>query len=183
MEGSFMTMKADEIVQVLLRWRLRVSGVAAAIARDVHAADDIFQQVVLAALEDKGQFRDSEHLLAWAIRASRHRAIDLCRRRKMISLPDEVLDLIEAQWTNPTPASWSDRIEALNHCLALIGERSRELLQKKYTEGLTVAAIAAQVRRTPDAVYQMLSRVHRSLRECVAHELSVFESPTGKAVL
>jgi RNA polymerase sigma-70 factor, ECF subfamily len=178
-----MTMKADEIVQVLLRSRLRVTGVAAAVARDVHAADDIFQQVVLAALEDKGQFRNSEHLVAWAVRAARHRAIDLCRRRKMVSLPDEVLDLLEAHWTNSTPAAWSDRIEALHHCLAQLGERSRELLQKKYTEGLAVAAIAAQVRRTPDAIYQMLSRVHRSLRECVSHELSLFESVTGKAVL
>ena len=69
-----MTMKADEVVQVLLRCRLRIAGVAAAIARDVHAADDIFQQVVLSALEDKGHFRDSEHLLAWAVRAAKHRA-------------------------------------------------------------------------------------------------------------
>ena len=48
---------------------------------------------------------------------------------------------------------------------------------------LTVSVIAAQVRRSPDAVYQMLSRVHRSLRECVARELDVFESVAGRAVL
>lgn len=178
-----MTMKADEVVQVLLRWRLRVAGVAAAVARDVHAADDIFQQVVLTALENTGQFRDADHLLAWAVRAARHRAIDLSRRRKMITLPDEVLDLLEAQWAGPMSASWPERIEALHRCVARVGARSRELLQKKYAEGLTVTVIAAQVRRSPDAVYQMLSRVHRSLRECVARELTVFESVAGRAVL
>src|SRR6267154_2295332 len=127
-----MTMKADEVVQVLLRWRLRVAGVAAAIARDVHAADDIFQQVVLAALEDRDQFKDSDHLLAWAVRAARHRAIDLSRRRKMISLPDEVLDLLEAQWANPCQGSWPDRSEALHRCINRLGARARELLQQKY---------------------------------------------------
>ncbi len=178
-----MTLKADEVVQVLLRWRLRVAGAAVAVARDVHAADDIFQQVVLAALEDRKQFRNADHLLAWAVRAARHRAIDLTRRHKMISLPDEVLDLLEAQWANPTQASWPDRVEALHRCVGRLGARARELLQKKYADGLAVTVIASQVRRTPDAVYQMLSRVHRALRECVARELSVFESVAGRAVL
>lgn len=177
-----MTMKADEVVQVLLRWRLRVAGVAAAVARDVHAADDIFQQVVLAALEDRGQFRDGDHLLAWAVRAARHRAIDLSRRRKMISLPDEVLDLLETQWANPPVGSWPERMEALHRCVSRLGARARDLLQLKYAEGLAVSVIAKQMRRTPDAVYQALSRIHRALRECVAGELSVFESMTGKAV-
>jgi RNA polymerase sigma-70 factor (ECF subfamily) len=177
-----MTMKADEVVQVLLRWRLRVASVAAAIARDVHAADDIFQQVVLAALEDREQFKDSDHLLAWAVRAARHRAIDLSRRRKMITLPDEVLDLLEAQWANPAPGSWPDRSEALHRCVSRLGTHARDLLQKKYADGMTVTAIAVQLRRTPDALYQTLSRIHRSLRDCVARELGAFESVAGRVV-
>lgn len=177
-----MTMKADEVVQVLLRWRLRVAGVAAAIARDVHAADDIFQQVVLTALEDREQFKDSDHLLAWAVRAARHRAIDLSRRRKMISLPDEVLDLLEAQWASPSLGAWPDRTEALHRCVGKLGTRARELLQKKYADGLTVTAMAVQLRRTPDALYQTLSRLHRSLRECVAREMGALESVAGRVV-
>ena len=177
-----MTMKSDEVVQVLLRWRLRVTGVAAAIARDVHAADDIFQQVVLAALEDRDQFKDGDHLLAWAVRAAKHRAIDLSRRRKMVTLPDEVLDLLEAEWASPATASWPDRMEALHRCVGRLGSRARDLLQLKYAEGLTVAVISTQFRRTPDAVYQALSRVHRALRECVARELGSIQSITGKVV-
>ena len=158
-----MTMKADEVVQVLLRWRLRVAGVAAAVARDVHAADDIFQQVVLAALEDRGQFRDGDHLLAWAVRAARHRAIDLSRRRKMISLPDEVLDLLETHWASPPAGSWPERMEALHRCVSRLGARARELLQMKYAEGLAVSVMAKQMRRTPDAVY----RLFQFIRPCV----------------
>jgi hypothetical protein len=32
-------------------------------------------------------------------------------------------------------------------------------------------AIAGQLRRTPDAIYQSLSRIHRALRECVERQL------------
>src|SRR5687767_9951469 len=108
-----MTLEPDGIVQVLLRERLRVTAVAAAVVRDVHAADDIFQQVVLSALEHRGQFREPDHLLAWSLRAARHRAVDLARRRQVRPLPDDVLDLIEARWADPADASWSDRVEAL----------------------------------------------------------------------
>jgi RNA polymerase sigma-70 factor (ECF subfamily) len=177
-----MTMKADEVVQILLRWRLRIASVAAAIARDVHAADDIFQQVVLAALEDKEQFKDSDHLLAWAIRAARHRAIDLSRRRKMVSLPDKVLDLLEAEWTSPMAAGWPERVEALHRCVSRLGSKARELLQLKYADGLTVLTIAKQVRRSPEAIYQALSRIHRALRECVGRELGAFEGLAGRVV-
>ena len=67
-----MTLEPDAIVQVLLRERLRVTALAAGVTRDVHAADDIFQQVVLTALETRAQFRDLAHVLAWALRAARH---------------------------------------------------------------------------------------------------------------
>ncbi|CAN5179639.1 hypothetical protein BH10PLA2_BH10PLA2_23100 [soil metagenome] len=177
-----MTMKADEVVQVLLRCRLRVASVAAAVARDVHAADDIFQQVVLAALEDREQFKDSDHLLAWAVRAARHRAIDISRRRKMVSLPVEVLDLLEAEWAGTSTASWSERMESLHRCVSRLGSKARELLQLRYADGLTVLAIAKQAHRTPDAIYQALSRIHRALRECVGRELEVFEGIAGRVV-
>ena len=49
-----MPLEMDTIVQALLKERRRVTAYAAAVVRDVHAADDIFQQVVLAALEVLG---------------------------------------------------------------------------------------------------------------------------------
>ncbi len=175
-----MTLEPDAVVQVLLRERLRVAAVAAAIVRDVHAADDVFQQVVLAALEDRGRFHDPDHVLAWAIRAARHRAIDLARRRRLRSLPDEVLDLFEARWADPAGVGWSDRVEALHRCVGRLAAPSRELLQMKYSDGLTTAAIAGKLRRTADAVYQSLSRIHHALRECVERELGPLENPTGR---
>jgi RNA polymerase sigma-70 factor (ECF subfamily) len=174
-----MTIPAEELVQVLLRERVRVMASAVAIVRDVHAADDIFQQVVLNALEDRDLFREPEHILAWAIRAARHRAIDLARRRRIQSLPDEVLDLLETQWADPAGAGWSDRMEALHRCLSRLAAPARELLRMKYGDGLGAAVIANQLRRTPNAVYQSLSRIHRALRECVGRELSRLAHPAG----
>ena len=49
---------------------LRIVAAATTIVRDVHTADDVFQQVVLSALEKRAQIRDLDHLLAWDCRCS-----------------------------------------------------------------------------------------------------------------
>lgn len=170
-----MVVEPDTIVQVLLRERLRVTALAVAVVRDVHAADDIFQQVVLAALEARSHFRDADHVLAWAFRAARHRAVDLARSRHLRSLPDEVLDLLESKYADPVPAG--ELGEALHHCLDRLGEPARELLRMKYADGMAAAAIADRTRRTVGAVYQNLCRIHRSLRECVERELGGGAAP------
>jgi RNA polymerase sigma-70 factor (ECF subfamily) len=173
-----MTLETDTIVQVLLRERLRVTALAASVVRDVHAADDIFQQVVLSALEARAQFRSPEHVLAWSLRTARHRAVDLARSRQLRPLPDEVLDLLESRPADPEPADWSDRDEALHHCLDRLAPAAQRLLQMKYGEGLTAGAIADRLHRTPDAVYQSLSRIHRCLRECVERKLTGLARPS-----
>ena len=167
-----MTLEPDVIVQVLLQERLRVTALAAAVIRDVHAADDIFQQVVLAALEHRADFHDAGHVLAWALRVARHRAVDLSRQRQLQALPDEVLDLLESPAGDPASVAWSDRSEALHRCLAELTPSARGLLQMRYGEGLTAVTIAERLKRTADAVYQSLSRLHRWLRECVEKRMA-----------
>lgn len=167
-----MDLEPDTIVQVLLRERLRVTALAAAVVRDVHAADDIFQQVVLAALEVAARFRDTDHVLAWSFRAARHRAIDLARGRRLQSLPEEVLDLLESRWVDASLAAETDRGEALHRCMGRLSSPARELLQMKYVDGLSATTIADRQRRTAAAVYQNLCRIHRVLRECVERDMA-----------
>jgi RNA polymerase sigma factor (sigma-70 family) len=166
----------------LLRERLRVTGCAAAIIRDVHAADDVFQQVVLAALERKTEFREPAHVVAWALRAARHRAIDLARKRQLQSLPDHVLDLLEERWSDPTSGR-TDLVDALHCCLGKLGPPARQLLRMRYHDGLTAVAIADRLRRTVDAVYQSLSRTHRSLKDCIEREVARTAFPSPKEVM
>jgi len=177
-----MAMERDAIVQILLRERVRLTASATVVARDVHAADDIFQQVVLAALQAAERFQDARHVLAWALRAARHRALDLAHRRRLVPLPEDVLDLLEADWAGPGPGDWSDRAEALHRCLGRVADPAREVLRLRYAEGMTAVAIAGRLRRTADAVYQMLSRTHRALRQCVEQELGSVDQPTRGGV-
>jgi RNA polymerase sigma-70 factor, ECF subfamily len=168
-----MALTIDKTVQVLLRRRLRLVAVAVAIVRDVDAADDIFQQVVLAALQHTEEIRDEEHLFAWAVRVARHRAVDWARRKHAQTLSPDLLDLLVSTWGDPANAGPSDQVEALRRCVGKLEEPARELLRLKYQDGLPTPDLASRLHRSADAIYQSLSRVHRLLRQCVLRELSV----------
>jgi len=175
-----MTLSIDTIVQVLLRRRMRLVAIAAAIVRDVDAADDIFQQVVLAALQHTKEIRDEDHLLAWAVRVTHHRSLDWARRKRARTLSPELLDLLESTWGDPAESGLPDQVDALRRCVGKLDEPARELLRLKYNDGLATPALASRLHRSADAIYQSLSRIHRALRHCVHRELSV---PTDSATM
>jgi RNA polymerase sigma factor (sigma-70 family) len=154
--------------------------VAAAIVRDVDAADDIFQQVVLSALQHAGQIRDQEHLLAWAVRVTRHRAVDQARRRQAQTLSPDLLDLLESTWGDPAGAGPTDQVEALRRCIGKLDKSAQELLKLKYHDELPTPDLASRLDRSADAIYQALSRIHRLLRHCVHRQLRV---PSDSALL
>ncbi len=166
-----MGLDQNTVVQVLLRERVRISASVLGILRDVHAADDVFQQVVLQALEGREQFREPEHLLAWSLRAARHRAIDSIQKRGARCLDTAVLELLEDQWVEDV----SPRVEALQHCMDKLPPPARRLLRLRYQDGLRCNAVADRLGRTVDAVYQNLSRIHRQLRQCVERQLQSAE--------
>src|SRR4051812_18726218 len=93
---SPMGLAPEAFVQLLLRERARILAIAVAITGDPHTAEDVFQQVVTAALQAKSAFREKEHVLAWATRTARHRALNAARDRRFTVLPPEVLDLLES---------------------------------------------------------------------------------------
>jgi DNA-directed RNA polymerase specialized sigma24 family protein len=97
-------------------------------------------------------------------------------------LPDEALDQLESDWTSLSSSAWSDRMEALHRCVGRLAAPARGLLQMKYGDGMTAPAIATELGRTLNAVYQGLSRIHRSLRECVTTELDRLGTSAEKAV-
>jgi hypothetical protein len=49
----------------------------------------------------------------------------------------------------------------------------------RYADGLAARTIAGKTRRSADAVYQNLCRIHRVLRDCVERELTRLPARRG----
>jgi RNA polymerase sigma-70 factor (ECF subfamily) len=162
-----MSLDTTEIVTHLLRERVRLTAVALLVLGDAHAADDVFQQVTVDALESGSPFQDAGHLTAWALRVARYRAVDAVRKRAALPLDDAALEALAAHWADRPAADAPARVEALQWCVARLPADAREVLHLRYEAGLSCGEVAARLRRTVGAVYQTLSRLHRRLRDCI----------------
>lgn len=147
------------------------------ILRDVHRAEDVFQGVVLKAVSGQVQFSSEAALMSWALMSARNASIDVLRRqqREQRWFSERVSELLFSEWQQETSAvdSGDARAGALRQCLQQLPEGLQQLLQRRYTDGLSCEAIAEELQETLTAVYKRLSRVHQRLRLCVQRRLSV----------
>ncbi len=55
----------------------------------------------------------------------------------------------------------------LEKCIEKLGETERRLIQQRYASEHTLAELAEQTGRTPNAVYMSMWRIRRALFDCV----------------
>ena len=168
-----MNLTEQDILRCLMQVRTRLSAAAWLVVRDTHGAEDIFQNVTLKAMGGRTPFASEAALISWAFITARHEAIDWLRRRQRetVGLAPEVLDLLDREWQSTVPAS-NGRLDALQECVDKLPDAARQLLRLRYHEGHSCEGVAERIHSGLDAVYQRLSRLHRSLRQCVEGKMA-----------
>jgi RNA polymerase sigma-70 factor (ECF subfamily) len=69
----------------------------------------------------------------------------------------------------------SPKVAALRQCIAALPEESKRLLRLRYDEGRSGRVLAALLRRSEDAIYKALSRLHAALRKCAEERLALMK--------
>ncbi len=141
--------------------------------RDDHLAEDVFQEVAVLAVRKRAEIRDERHFLGWMRLASRHQALKVLRRRQHHLLLDEtLLDRLEEQWAEQDRDASADLLEALRYCLEQLSPYAQNLVKLRYAEGVSGERLAEVVDRSLNTVYVALSRIHRSLGDCIKQRLA-----------
>lgn len=172
-----MELTDEEVLQLLMKWRTRVSAAAWTVVRDAHAAEDIFQNVALKAMTRDVRFESEAALLSWAFVLARREGIDWLRRRRRetLGLDDELLGLLDQEWLSAPSHPSGAKIEALRGCIAAAPGSARELLRLRYFEGHSCEEVAGRMGIGLNAVYKRVSRLHEDLRRCVEAKLAETE--------
>lgn len=168
-----MPVPSDIVVQYLIQRRSRLLGYAWVIVADEHAAEDVFQDVSMAAVRKCDQIQDTEHLDRWVRHAIRLRGLEVRRSRaaKAQLLSPEVLDILESGWARPARGSESDRMDALRRCIAQLTDSAREVVSLRYGQGMKSQQIADTLGRRVETVYKTITRAHVTLRQCVERRI------------
>jgi RNA polymerase sigma-70 factor, ECF subfamily len=176
-------MPLDEaaILQLLMKWRTRISAAAWIVVRDPHMAEDIFQNVTIKALTRAVSFESQAALLSWAFITARREGIDWLKRqqREVRGLDAVVLDLLGQEWQAQPERAAGVKIEALLECLEATPDDARRLLRLRYFDGHSCAEAAEQLGIGLDAIYKRLSRLHEALRLCIENKLQLADHQGG----
>lgn len=139
----------------------------------LHDADDVLQDTAVAIAKDFDKYDPERPFLEWAVGVARNRVLQYYRKRgrdrRMIFDVETVLK-IEGSLLELEPRIDSYE-EPLEFCLQKLPERSRRMLELRYTCTMSADEIAVQLKMTVQSVYTRLSQIRVVLRDCVRRQL------------
>lgn len=149
------------------------------------AVEEVFQEVALAAVEQKSPLKNPARLAPWLYRLAVLKALlyrrKQGRRRKLIdqfamrASPQE-LETVESR----DPLQWllaDERRRKVRQALAELPRRDAEILLLKYTEEWSYHQIAEHLGISHSAVEARLHRARKKLRDVLA-QMNIAEVPT-----
>ena len=166
-----------DLMRLALEHRAQLWGFLMGLTKDPQKAEDLFQNTYLILCEKWDQYRPGTNFMAWARQIARYEFLASVDpgRRPFVTAEIEVLDLaLQATERREAP---SLRRDALRRCLDQLPDaRGRRVLELRYGEGLSGERVARAVDLSLNALYTLLSRVRRSLQDCVEKRLRVEEA-------
>jgi RNA polymerase sigma-70 factor (ECF subfamily) len=143
--------------------------------RDPVLAEDVHQQVFLAAFRDLAAFSGRSSIRTWLFGIARHRVLDAAKSRRRARSRLERDDAVDVVDPALSPGEWLDdeRLRsALIGCLAKLAPRVRTALLLRFQQGFSYEEMSAICRAKPGTLQAQVSRALPVLRACI-------ESRTG----
>lgn len=164
---------ADEtLIKQFLQNQGRFMGYLLAVTRDLHAAEEIFQNAAVAVI--KGPEEPVGDFLAWSKEVVRRQALYYLRERsretgRLRPLDPALVDSLSLAFAEDAadPDTGRREREALAACLRKLPVRSGEILARRYEQHESFEEIARATRSTASAIQRAISRVRRMLHDCV----------------
>jgi RNA polymerase sigma-70 factor (ECF subfamily) len=149
-----------EAFEMIIRTHSRtLFAIAYGILQNREEAEDVVQDSLVKAWKTCWRVRDPEKFPAWLATIARHRAQDIFRKRRTVSL-EEVIQRSLVTQTND-----SDLDQKLHSALAGLPELHRAALTLRYFEAMDYRAIENTLGLTNGALRGILGRALASMRK------------------
>ena len=140
--------------------------------REPVLADDVQQQVFIAAYRDLPRFTGRSRLRTWLFGIARHRVLDAVksRRRTWSRVDDD--DAASVPDPGPSPGEWLDDArlrDALAGCLDPLAPHVVTALLLRYQQGFSFEDLADVCGAKPGTLQAQVMRALPRLRTCIEH--------------
>jgi RNA polymerase sigma-70 factor (ECF subfamily) len=171
--------RQPKLLKQFLEQRDVILGFILALTRDYDVAEEIFQEVALAILEEGGKETEVEKFSPWAREVARRRVAEYYRkqtRRQGIEQLSESMEEMACQAfaeNERTLETHGLRMKYLLECLELLTGRSRDVIEGFYRDRKSLREIASGLRWGENSVKVALSRARKALGDCIHAKLRV----------
>ena len=140
---------------------------------DMHAADDLLQEVSSVLWEKFGQYDEQRPFRPWALGVAR---LEVLKWRQRLARSRETLSAetvgVLADAAAEHGGEIDERLVHLRQCVEGLKERTREVLRLRYWRALPIRQVAERLGKSVAAIEMTLVRARRGLRRCVEKKLA-----------
>ncbi len=160
--------RVEQFVVELTAVQPRLYAYIVSLTGDQSRARDILQETNLVLWRKVEEFTLGTNFAGWACKVAHYRVLAARRdsAREKVFFSSELLDCLACDLAGRAER-FDGRREALQVCLAKLPDRQRDLISRRYTEGLSLRSIAKTLGRTADSVATSLLRIRVALQQCV----------------
>lgn len=161
----------NEILKTLMDEKQKLFAFAWTLLRDPHSSDDVFQEMVIKALNSESHFKSLLHLKNWSRTVIRNQCLDLIKQnKKQTFLTDELIDKIEHDFQERDLSEENHSLLYLKDCISHLTEQTQEILKLRYSSNIQANEMADILNKKTDAIYKVLQRAHQSLKVCIQNK-------------
>ncbi|MFG0287093.1 MAG: sigma-70 family RNA polymerase sigma factor [Rhodopirellula sp. JB044] len=135
--------------------------------------EDVFQETSLVMWREFDRFEAGTNFGAWAcsIAFNQVRAWRTRQQRERLRFSDDMTEMLSDEFIEHSD-HYDDFIRALDRCMERLPSHQRLLIDKRCRQEMPFEAIAADVQRPEASVRAIVSRVRKSLRDCVNRKMN-----------
>lgn len=162
---------SDEFLQLITEFQGRLFGFVLGMIGDVDQANEVLQETNLVLWRKSDEFQSGSDFKAWSFRIAHFQVMAFRQRqiRNRVVFTDQVIEKI-CQDAMTQDEAYERRLKLLERCISDLSDRNRDVLCRFYDQGESLEAIATSLRRTANAIGQMLFRIRKALIQCVSDE-------------
>ncbi|MDF1825026.1 MAG: sigma-70 family RNA polymerase sigma factor [Verrucomicrobiales bacterium] len=165
--------QTEAYLNLLNKHERKLSVYVHTLVRDLADAEDIMQACRLTMWKRFSSFEAGSSFPAWGKKIALNQILNYRRsvKRKPLHTADPEFIESVAKEIDRQSDELLERSEALKECLRKLPDQQRQTIVLRYYDGCEIEEIARTTGRTGGAVYRLLSRIRRSLNECITSRL------------
>lgn len=168
---------AESFAELLRSHQRLVRSFVARHLNSLDEADELSQEVFVAAFRSIDRYEGRGCVAAWLIGIARNHVLTHLRNKKntpTLSL-DQAINTMQLQCFDEDifeADAEQERLKALQSCIESLGASQRDTLTSFYFEGESAEEIGVRFDKPAGTIRMMLLRIRKSLRNCIAGKLA-----------